>query len=132
MPTTRASRHFRGAGQFRLSLQCGMASGATRIPPRRFRTCRGAGEAINRGAVDPLMLKAVEIRQPDPEARALTRWIDEVVAMPGWLVFFTHDIAPNPTSYGCTLGTFEHLVRHAVERGCAVQPVDRILDRIGW
>lgn len=99
---------------------------------RRFRTCRGAGEAINRGAVDPLMLKAVEIRQPDPEARALTRWIDEVVDMPGWLVFFTHDIAPNPTPYGCTPGTFEHLVRHTVERGCTVLPVDRMLDRIGW
>lgn len=99
---------------------------------RRFRTCRGAGEAINRGLVDPLMLKAVEIRQPEAEARALTRWIDAVTETPGWLVFFTHDIAPHPTGYGCTPQTFDHLVGYAVERGCVVLPVDRVLDRIGW
>lgn len=47
------------------------------------------------------MLKAVEIRQPEEEARALTGWIDEAVRAPGWLVFFTHDIAARPTPYGC-------------------------------
>ncbi len=99
---------------------------------RRFRSCRGAGEAINRGLVDPFMLKAVEIRQPETEARTLTRWIDDVAGMPGWLVFFTHDIAPRPTAHGCTPETFDHLVAHAVERGCAVLPVDRVLDRLGW
>lgn len=99
---------------------------------RRFRSCRAAGEAINRGRVDPLMLKAVEIRQPEEEARALTGWIDEVARTPGWLVFFTHDIAAGPTAYGCTPRTFDHLVAHAVARGCVVLPVDRALDRLGW
>lgn len=99
---------------------------------RRFRTCRGAGEAINRRRTDPMMLKAVEIRQPEAEARALTRWIDDVAGTPGWLVFFTHDIAPCPTSHGCTPETFDLLVAHAVARGCAVLPVDRVLDRLGW
>lgn len=99
---------------------------------RRFRSCRAAGETINRGHVDPLMLKAVEIRQPEQEAQALTGWIDEVVRAPGWLVFFTHDIAARPTPYGCTPETFEHLVAHAVARGCTVLPVDQVLDRLGW
>ncbi|MDK1492357.1 polysaccharide deacetylase family protein [Sinorhizobium sp. 7-81] len=99
---------------------------------RRYCTCRGGGEAINRGPVDPLMLKAVEIRQPEQHARALTRWIDEVVERPGWLVFFTHDIAPRPTPYGCSPETFDHLVRYAVDKGCQVLPVDRVLNRINW
>lgn len=99
---------------------------------RRFRSCRGAGEAINRGLVDPLMLKAVEIRQPEANARELTRWIDDVAEAPGWLVFFTHDIARRPTAHGCTPETFDHLVAHAVARGCTILPVDRVLDRIGW
>lgn len=99
---------------------------------RRYRTCRAGGEAINRGAVDPLMLKAVEIRQPEQHAQNLTRWIDDVVAAPGWLIFFTHDIAPRPTPYGCTPETFDHLVRHAVEKGCRVLPVDRVLDEVNW
>lgn len=99
---------------------------------RRYRSCRGAGEAINRGAIDPLMIKAVEIRQPEHHARDLTRWIDDVADRPGWLVFFTHDIAPRPTPYGCTPETFDHLVRHAVDKGCRVLPVDRALDAINW
>ncbi|WP_347339364.1 polysaccharide deacetylase family protein [Rhodopseudomonas rhenobacensis] len=97
----------------------------------RFRSCRGAGESVNRGMVDPLMLKSVAIG-PEAEARALTRWIDDVVADPGWLIFFGHDVAANPTPYGCTPQTFDHLVRYAAERGCAILPVDRALDRIGW
>jgi peptidoglycan/xylan/chitin deacetylase (PgdA/CDA1 family) len=98
----------------------------------RYRSCRAGGEAINRGSVDPLMLKAVEIRQPEQHARALTRWIDELVDNPGWLIFFTHDIAPRPTPYGCTPATFDHLVRYAVEKGCRVLPVDRALDAFNW
>ncbi|HEV7322809.1 MAG TPA: polysaccharide deacetylase family protein [Ensifer sp.] len=99
---------------------------------RRYRTCRAAGESINRTSVDPLMLKAVEIRQPEAEAKALTGWIDDVVGRPGWLVFFTHDIAARPTPYGCTPETFEHLVGYAVAKGCVVLPVERVLDRLGW
>lgn len=99
---------------------------------RRYRTCRAAGEAINREAVDPLMLKAVEIRQPEQHARELTRWIDDVADRPGWLIFFTHDITPRPTPYGCTPETFDHLVRYAVGSGCRVLSVDQALDEINW
>ncbi|AWI60261.1 polysaccharide deacetylase family protein [Sinorhizobium fredii] len=99
---------------------------------RRYRSCRAGGEAINRGSVDPLMLKAVEIRQPEQHAQMLTRWIDDVVGELGWLIFFTHDIAPRPTPYGCTPETFDNLVRYAVEKGCRVLPVDEALDRLDW
>jgi peptidoglycan/xylan/chitin deacetylase (PgdA/CDA1 family) len=99
---------------------------------RRYRTCRAAGEAINRESVDQLMLKAVEIRQPEQHARDLTRWIDDLVDRPGWLIFFTHDIVPRPTPYGCTPETFDHLVRYAVDKGCRVLPVDQALDEINW
>ncbi|HEV7309716.1 polysaccharide deacetylase family protein [Ensifer sp.] len=99
---------------------------------RRYRSCRAAGESVNRLSVDPLMLKAVEIRQPEADAQALTGWIDDVADRPGWLVFFTHDIAARPTPYGCTPGTFEDLVAHAVARGCVVLPVEQALDRLGW
>lgn len=98
---------------------------------RRFRSCRGGGEGINRGALDPMLVRAVEIRQPEEHAAALTRWIDDVVANPGWLVFFVHDIADAPTPYGTTPRTFDHLVRYAAERGCALLPVRAALDRLG-
>lgn len=98
---------------------------------RRFRTCRAGGEAINRGAVDPVMLKGVAIRQPEEDARRLTAVIDDVAANPGWLVFYGHDVAERPTPWGCTPQTLELLVRHAAERGCALLPVAGALDRLG-
>ncbi|MCT7376261.1 polysaccharide deacetylase family protein [Chelativorans sp. EGI FJ00035] len=106
-------------------------------PPARrtlrslYATCRGAGEAINRGKVDHLMLKGVEIRQPDDHSRSLTRWIDDVAAMPGWLIFFTHDIADTPTQFGCTPGTFEHLVAYAA-KNCRIVTIGEAVAQLGW
>jgi len=97
-----------------------------------YRTCRAGGEAINRGPTDPTFLKAVEIRQPETHVSGLTRWVDALVADPGWLIFFTHDISPTPTPYGCTPAAFERLVAHAVERGCRLLTVDAALDRMGF
>jgi peptidoglycan/xylan/chitin deacetylase (PgdA/CDA1 family) len=105
---------------------------ARRELSRHYVTCRGAGEAINRGKVDPLMLQSVEIRQPEQHARDLTRWVDDVTANPGWLVFFTHDIAENPTPYGCTPETFENLVRYCAEHGCRVRTVREVVTELGW
>ncbi|MGY3440982.1 MULTISPECIES: polysaccharide deacetylase family protein [unclassified Bradyrhizobium] len=96
-----------------------------------YRSCRAGGEAINRGPTDPTFLKAVEIRQPETHVAGLTHWIDALVAKPGWLIFFTHDIAPMPTPYGCTPAGFERLVAHAIERGCCVLTVDAALNRMG-
>jgi peptidoglycan/xylan/chitin deacetylase (PgdA/CDA1 family) len=99
---------------------------------RRYVTCRGGGEAINRGDVDPTMLRAVEIRQPEERARNLTRWIDDVVRKPGWLIFFTHDIADPPTTFGAKPATFDTLVRHARESGCDIMTVDAATRALGW
>lgn len=97
---------------------------------RRFRTARGGGEGINRGPTDRTFLKGVAIQQPDETALALTRVIDDLVAHPGWLVFYTHDVADRPTPYGTTPAVFETLVAHARSRGCAVLTVDQAFDRI--
>lgn len=96
---------------------------------RRFRSCRAGGEAINRGSFDPVSLKGVEIRQPEDYARRLTRWIDDLAAQPGWLVFFTHDVTDFPTPYGCKPDTLERLVSHAVAKGCDILTVDAAMDR---
>ncbi|MBP1859305.1 polysaccharide deacetylase family protein [Rhizobium herbae] len=99
---------------------------------KRYTTCRASGEAINRGSVDPFMLKAVEIHQPEDRALGLTRWIDDVAINPGWLIFFTHDVSSTPTPYGCRPETLERLVSHATERQCDILPVCEALDRFGW
>lgn len=105
--------------------------GKRAIVARTFRTCRAAGEGINRGPTDPTFLRAVEIRQPQQHVLGLVRWIDTLLANPGWLIFFTHDISPRPTPHGCTAAGFRLLVGYAVARGCHVLTVDAALDRMG-
>jgi peptidoglycan/xylan/chitin deacetylase (PgdA/CDA1 family) len=102
-----------------------------RVFQNRFRTCRAGGERINRGPVNPVFLSGVEIRQPESHAQGLTAWIDALIAEPGWLIFFTHDIASLPTDFGCTPETFEGLVAYTLERGCTVLTVRDALDRFG-
>jgi hypothetical protein len=72
----------------------------------------------------------VEIR-PLTTIDELTSWIDDLVAAPGWLIFFTHDVSDDPTMFGCTPATLERLIGDARGRGCALMTVDRALDEIG-
>ncbi|MGO4339755.1 polysaccharide deacetylase family protein [Labrys sp. KB_33_2] len=102
-----------------------------RVFDARFMTCRAGGERINRGAVNPSFLSGMEIRQPEEHAESLVGCVDELVAKPGWLIFFTHDIAAAPTEFGCTPETFEKLVAYALVRGCTVLPVRDALALFG-
>ncbi|WEX10628.1 polysaccharide deacetylase family protein [Chelativorans sp. AA-79] len=134
---TRNTEYLRGAGVEEPIRNFSFPFNAAWPPARkmlgsRFATCRGAGEEINRGRADHLMLKSVEIRQPETHARSLTRWIDDVAAQPGWLIFFTHDITETPTPFGCTPETFDHLVAHAKAKGCRVVTVREAVELLGW
>lgn len=95
---------------------------------KRFRSCRGGHEGINRGTVDRGYLHAVEIRQPEDYVAGLTRWVEDLVRAPGWLIFFTHDIAEAPSPYGCTPRAFEKLVSAVADAGCTIMTVDAALD----
>ncbi|MFK0686338.1 polysaccharide deacetylase family protein [Ochrobactrum sp. BD67] len=110
---------------------CASSVMSRRLFADRFATCRGGGNRINRGMIDLAFLQAVEIRQPDDGAARQTRWIDDLSANPGWLVFYTHDISDTPTEFGCRPETFERLVSHAAKSGAAVLSVREALARLG-
>ena len=97
---------------------------------KRFTTARGGGDRINRGAINRSYLWGMEIRQPESDALSLTNQIDALIARPGWLIFFTHDISEMPTPYGCTPDTFSILVRYAVSKGCLILPVRDALQHV--
>lgn len=97
----------------------------------RFATARGGLQGVNRSGTDPHFLRGAEIRSSDDLEEPLLGWIKDVVADPGWLIFFTHDISETPTSYGCTPVTLARLVAEALERGCRVMPVDAAAAALG-
>lgn len=90
---------------------------------QHYQVCRAAGEEINRHWVDPLMLKAFELCQPEQSARDKARHIDDLAGEPGWLIYFVHDISNTPRTYGCTPQTMDCLIEKALENKCEVLPI---------
>ncbi|HEX4298121.1 MAG TPA: polysaccharide deacetylase, partial [Devosia sp.] len=103
---------------------------AQRLLGARFRSSRGVHGGINRGRADPDYLGSVEIRGHS-QLEEMTAWVDDVVATPGWLIFFTHDVNDPPSEYGCPPDLLDGLAGYAVSAGCALLTVDAALDRIG-
>jgi peptidoglycan/xylan/chitin deacetylase (PgdA/CDA1 family) len=98
---------------------------------REFRSARGGLNGVNRGRADRTYLHGMPIEQPEQSVLALRKAVDDLVQNPGWLIFYTHDITPTPTPYGCTPQSFEALVKYVRESGCKIATVDAALDLFG-
>lgn len=98
---------------------------------RRFQTSRGGQPGINRDLVDPHNLLAVELRDGGLDSASARQWIDDVVAQPGWLIFFTHDILPEDSEFGCTTERFSALVEMAITSGCEVLTIRAAAEKLG-
>lgn len=104
--------------------------GARKLLSQRFRSSRGVETGINRLASDRDLLRSVGVLGGSATAD-LVRWIDDAVAAPGWLIFFTHDVQERPSPYGTTPAVLDALVAHAIANGAEVFTVDAALDRLG-
>lgn len=89
----------------------------------RFSTVRGGAHGINSGASDLLNLRSVELRENADYLRRATHYLDAAAAQPGWLIFFTHDVADMPGEFGCKPETLSALVEAAKQRGYRILPV---------
>jgi peptidoglycan/xylan/chitin deacetylase (PgdA/CDA1 family) len=102
---------------------------AKRALASRFASCRGTGEGINRGAVDLADLLVVTLYAHRFDEAALRRRIDEAHAGNAWIIFYTHDIAEQPSEFGCTPDQLAAVVAYAAPR-LAVLPVRQVIAEI--
>lgn len=93
----------------------------------RFAACRGGGQSFNQGIVDANYLKSFFIEQSRDNLDYVKRMIDANSRQGGWLIFSTHDIADQPTRYGCTPDQFEEIVQYSVAAGADILPVSQAL-----
>lgn len=96
----------------------------------RFASCRGTGRGINRGTVDLADLFSTSIYSRDFDRERLCQLIDDTQAASGWLIFYTHDVAEEPSPFGCTPEQFQSVVAYAVEN-TPVLPVRDVLAGLG-
>jgi Polysaccharide deacetylase len=93
-----------------------------------FQCCRAGGQALNAGKVDLNQLAAFFLEKSRDRIHEVTDLVDQNRKAKGWIIFATHDVAPDPSPYGCTPEFFESVVRCAVDSGARILPVAKALE----
>jgi peptidoglycan/xylan/chitin deacetylase (PgdA/CDA1 family) len=104
---------------------------AKRVLSTRLTSARSIVPGFNGPEVDLNLLRANSLYGDlDVVARA-EELIGENVKGKSWLIFYTHDVRPGPSAFGCTPGLLEAAVSCAIRSGCRVLTVQEALSEIG-
>jgi peptidoglycan/xylan/chitin deacetylase (PgdA/CDA1 family) len=89
-----------------------------------FICCRGGGQATNEDSADLNLLKACFVdRRTGVDTEFIRTLLDHNSEQRGWLIFATHDVAANPSPYGCTPEFLEAIAQYATRSGALLLPV---------
>jgi peptidoglycan/xylan/chitin deacetylase (PgdA/CDA1 family) len=78
---------------------------------KRFDTCRGIYEGLNTGVIDLSLLKVIELYDRTLTGDRLLRVLRRARQTNGWVIFYVHDVAQEPTHMGCS----PRLLRDTIE-----------------
>jgi peptidoglycan/xylan/chitin deacetylase (PgdA/CDA1 family) len=96
-----------------------------------FTCCRGGGQVANVGMTDLNMLKACFLdKRTNIDLNFIKKLIDYNANHKGWLIFATHDVADNPSPYGCTTEFFREVVDYSARSGAALLTVKDACKRL--
>jgi hypothetical protein len=96
-----------------------------------FQSSRGIIPGANSGVVDLQFLRATPLINRDIDADGVDRMFDEAVASNGWLIFYSHDVATEPSPYGCTPSLLRHALDAASRRNIEILSVADALRAAG-
>jgi peptidoglycan/xylan/chitin deacetylase (PgdA/CDA1 family) len=102
---------------------------ARAIVKDRFNSARSNYRGINLDKIDLNCLKSVRLYESVPPDE-IFRVIDKATRKKGWLIFYTHDVVPEPSVEGCSPGYFEKIVQYCFDRRIRVLPINRALEFI--
>ena len=94
---------------------------------RHFLCCRGGRQTLNADTADLNQLCAYFLEKADGKFELVKALIERNAEARGWLIFATHDVAPDASPYGCTPEFFKNVVQYAVDSGAQVLPVVKAL-----
>lgn len=94
---------------------------------KAFPASRGIRPGVNGVIADLAQLRAVPLEARSWKAADVERWVEAARAAKGWLVFFSHDVAENPSPYGCTPAMLDHALTCVRQAGLEILPVKEAL-----
>jgi peptidoglycan/xylan/chitin deacetylase (PgdA/CDA1 family) len=96
-----------------------------------FRACRSIMPGINSGSVDLQFLRALPLIDKHIDRDAIDRAFDAAQTVNGWLIFYGHDVAAQPSPYGCTPALLTHALEAAARRKIPVLTMAEALQCAG-
>ena len=94
-----------------------------------FTSARGIIPGFNGPEIDLNLLRANSLYGGMERAKWAEELIRENVRRKSWLIFYTHDVRPNPSEYGCTPELFSFAVTQAVQSGSRLLTVGQALSQ---
>jgi peptidoglycan/xylan/chitin deacetylase (PgdA/CDA1 family) len=98
---------------------------------KTFRSSRGIIPGVNSGIADLQFLRATPLINHDIDLDGIDRVFDEAVAKNGWLIFYSHDVATEPSPYGCSPALLKHALETAARRNIQILSVTDALRAAG-
>jgi peptidoglycan/xylan/chitin deacetylase (PgdA/CDA1 family) len=96
-----------------------------------FHSSRGIIPGVNSGVADLQFLRATPLINRDIDRDGIDRVFDEAVAKNGWLIFYSHDVATEPSPYGCSPSLLQHALDAASQRNVQILSVADALRSAG-
>lgn len=90
---------------------------------RHFFTCRGVYRGLNTGRIDFSELRAIGIERRQYDLGHVRDLVAEAKERNAWIIFFTHDVGPDPSDYGCTPQNLEDVITTLKDAGIDALPV---------
>jgi len=99
---------------------------------KRFDSCRGIYEGINAGVIDLAMLRVIEVYDRTLTPEKLGSVLRQARESNGWLIFYTHDVAEDPSWIGCSPRLLRATVNAVQAAGIPILPIREALAAIGY
>jgi peptidoglycan/xylan/chitin deacetylase (PgdA/CDA1 family) len=96
-----------------------------------FRSCRSIVPGINSGSIDLQFLRALPLIDRRINRDGIERAFDEAQNNNGWLIFYTHDVADQPSPYGCSPALLREALEAAARRKIPVLNIAEALQCAG-
>jgi peptidoglycan/xylan/chitin deacetylase (PgdA/CDA1 family) len=81
-----------------------------------FKSCRSIVPGVNSGDVDLQFLRATPLIDRRIDRDGIERAFDQAETTNGWLIFYTHDVADEPSLYGCSRALLNEALEAASRR----------------